>query len=245
MWQLITDFLGVCTHFKRSPQVPYLPTPHRVVMVNAMVLSPGFGRLGIQPHFASVWIVPAGGPPRKIEGPVTGAPVYSLGGPIPEVSYAPAYNECLPRLDRYCGYTPSADVVLNGDAACYFDATGGELSLIPRGRERAVRLTSSIPDGQTCTLVRTTQGGKSVIFELNQGDGVLFEMVTGMPGLHSDNDFLLHYLTAEGGPPTSLNFSLPGQGGALNMPLCGGMLGRPGAGVGELETPACSNSGYP
>lgn len=257
MKELVVEFIGICTHFRRSTRISKLPAPHRVVLVDSED-PPEIQQGPVLPHLPALFLLALGRDPQPIfEGLLTGGFTMAVaaGGALVKgpVSYESSYIDCLPLLTTYYpGYVPDLSVVVDGGAACYLDVHAGILSLFSfREGERHIRLRVPIPDGEPVSIVGVSADGSPHEHIVPDGHSVALMMRTDPPGQDAVADFLLQYLTAEGGISSSIT-EWPGSSG-LNMPECILPIGaappeqqfRGIITTEDATTAACSNSGYP
>lgn len=238
MAELIVEFRGVCTHFRRTPNTPVanLPVPHRVVVVDALHLPPSLHEKGVKPHKANLFFSPDGETVNGRREPLANGVMLAIQGTEGDVAYDPNYDK-LPALVRFQpDYVPCLNVVDRHQAACYFELRGGTVSTFITGEEISVRWTVTLPDGTAPVVVLTRDNGRVDELPVPEGTKVIVDQSTIPAEGHGHNDFLIHYLSSEVGIPTALPFAMPGQPpGPLHVPRF----------WEEAMTAACSNSGYP
>jgi hypothetical protein len=240
MVQVIVDFRGVCTHFRKTPNTPVanLPVPHRVVVVDATHLPPDLRQRGVKPHKPFLFFSADGENGNGRKEPLGNGVTLTIRGAAGEVSYDENYKR-LPRLLTFQkDYVPCSNVVDRYAAACYFDIQGGTISTVVRGEEISVRWTVTLPDGIPPVVLLTRENGDVEELPVPEGMIVMVDQSTEPAAGHGHNDFLLHYLTSEVGIPG------PGSGAAMpGQPSSDSV--RPPTYWYEAMTAACSNSGYP
>lgn len=240
---MIPNFLniethGICTHFTAGV---VSGVPHRVVLPNAthiqtqMVSIAGQGPIlyYLVPHFPHIEVV--GGPDLTCERLLRGG--RFLTGVRLQVTncrnleFVNEAREAPGLLDYDPDYVPSADVVLQGRAACYLDVYGGTVSYHPPKRTNGAGFMSISmeTDGPPELLVTSlapwhTLDQVSTAYRFTLGEStdplkpvtVKLRNVELLRELPADEhfggyDFLLHYLTARGGIPADIVSKTPGM----------------------------------
>jgi hypothetical protein len=237
-------FDGICTHFRGV--VPGVP--HRVVLPDAHDARTGTIQVGdnvpvtytIPPHKGKLM---SGNDPVDITvGSLIVGGVLEQGvrlqieNPVPGQSLSyPAdadYNQ-MPALTAFLSaYHPSDDIVLGGRAICYFDFFEGK-----------VTTTTEEPGGPTHTSITVqTNGAPRLQVRPLIGDPSVatvsassFEVpvvvsIENFCVQGGEYDFLLNYLTAEGGIPPKVDAAFPTE---------------PAPDQAEGTSAACSDSRYP
>ena len=201
-----------------------------------------------------------------------------------------SYAGGIPTLTTFMpDYNFSNDVVLNGRAACYIDIYGGSQTTVPADSQKPqIVLIKVQTEGPPALLVSslltsavTRTPGKSFLIPLTKKDEDLTLIVKNLEADPQEEpaeedfgayDYLLHYLTARGGIPQTIQATaegnlLPGMPNPLsnaNPKAIGNaliQLGKvldPGGAtdntrkrqrlrlIGQMDTtPACSDSAYP
>ena len=115
----------------------------------------------------------------------------------------------VPHISEYARqYRYSDDVVLGGDALCYFDVFRGTVSTSMNGdaiQTVVTMATNGIPR-LSITPLRAwnlVEGGGSAVNDAYVGSTLLVGNQS-LPGIDTQYDFLLHLLTAQGGIPQHL-----------------------------------------
>lgn len=237
-------FDGICTHFRGI--VPGVP--HRVVLPDAKDARTGKIQVGddesvpydIPSHRAKLM---SGNNPVAVtiddlivDGVLQEGVRLQVANPVAGQSLTyPAdglYDQMPPLTAFLSGYRPSADAVLGGDAICYFDFFEG-----------VVTTTTDGPGGPTHTCITVqTNGAPTLQVAPLHGDptaGTVHALrPVPVPSVVSienfcehggEFDFLLNYLTAEGGIPPKVGAGFP----------------REPTIEGEGTSAACSDSRYP
>jgi len=242
-------FIGICTHIRVSEAL----TPglqHRVVLVNGREPRRINGSL-IEPHVPILRVRPSdlmvNGQPAKTELPcilewdLRGTRVdvvNAIGG----LQYDATYDCCIPHLLKLTPDLPppSKEVILGADptkAACYFDVSSGVFGAgyVAQGAATAV-LTVTTTDEVPILRIRRFHEETEQEFHLADGAEIALCNV-GLENVEDDNDFLLHYETAESIPP---NAGVPSEVAPCCRKLTSHII--PG---GLAVGPQCSNSDFP
>ncbi|HEX7153608.1 MAG TPA: hypothetical protein VF618_19120 [Thermoanaerobaculia bacterium] len=278
--KLTIYFRGVCAHFRGV--VPGVP--HRVVLPDASALRRGTIVIDgkpedyvLLPHIAYVSPGPPEEPPRadiSIPGLIEKGHVY--GGVRLEIVNAtgPLQYVDTPGTGDYDGipqltdvdprYYPSAETVFGGRARCYLDVFHGRIYSASEGEATHARIdvtTKGTPLLQVTALTGDPGDVEPKIYTIPIETGHLTIGNTGpqCPG-SGDFDFLLNFLTAHGGIPTSLPrqmIFLPPQ--AVDARAMAESVAVAAAGFTQFRadisrlpiskwdggTPACSDTRYP
>lgn len=241
-------FIGICTHIRtEAAQVPGMK--HRVVLVNGRAPRRINGSL-IEPHIPTLRIRPSdlvvNGQPAQSDLPCTldwdlrGTRV-DIANAIGDLQYDAKYDCCIPHLSKLTPDLPppSKEVILGADAAkasCYFDVTAGMFSAgyVAEGAATAV-LTVTTDDMPILRIRRFRESGEQQ-FQLADGSEIAIANV-GINDTDDENDFLLHYETAESIPE---NAGVPSEVAPCCEKLASHIIPARIA-VG----PQCSNSDFP
>jgi hypothetical protein len=243
-------FVGICTHM-RFPESELPGYQRRVVLVN--------GRI---PRVINETPIPSHNPTLRvsardlvlngasakaqadhvIEWDLMGAHLSVANG-IGELTYDDTFECCIPHLKKLTHDLPgpSAEVVLGADpqrASCYFDITHGTFSAgyIANGASTAV-LNMTTKDDEPVLQIRKFHETTIEELHLRSGAEIAF-MNVGTETGDDDNDFLLHYETAEYVPA---NAAVP-----TSIAPCCQKLPPTNVIPGGLSVgPGCSNSDFP
>jgi hypothetical protein len=266
---LTIKFSGICTHFRGT--VPGLA--HRAVLPNTHMLRMGEVRRGkraveqyvILPHIPFVK-----SPGTHIDVPhlidrgrlIAGVRLQIANG-IGALTYDPAFEQVKSLTEYLPYYRPSPEVVYGGRATCYFDLSAGYVSIYERGE--AVHTKVTVPTAGKPVLRITPLESDPTAETAPMWDIVLEgdELIVGniSRGCRHRHtfDFLLNYLTAEGGIPHNIGdipMELEAEDDPLDLIATIGRFLTP-AGIDrdairemlttdEYDTsPACSDSRYP
>lgn len=204
---LTVNFTGICTHITSDTQ-------HRVVLVhaedgasiNSAKIPPHVPLLRINPDDilnVDGWLYGLQPTPRDGMWIMRGVQLH-LDGIVDAVyTHEPSYAD-VPRLKSLTPTAPllSDDVVKNGQAACYFDITGGHLSA-SKTKHGAVSTVLSVATTDKPALgVRCFWNDTSRSISLRPGASIHIEH-TGVTLGDSDLDFLLHYRVLTSIPPNA------------------------------------------
>jgi hypothetical protein len=244
MGSVSVDFLGVCVHFKFGVAAG---VPHRVVLPNATTMMGGLLTVEnadppmtkpvlyyLIPHFPQIDLVPPN-VPLTVPNLMTDGDIFSgarlqIANAVDEVM---TYDGDVFKLTDYDpDYNFSSDVVVNGNALCYFDFFGGRFSPFT-GAGGAVN----------ATILVQTDGPPRLLVSPLTPTGVTparsFTIPLALPGESEDvtlvvknleppdiynlgvdqqggYDLLLSYLTARGGIPETITKLTPGMVPPLN-----------------------------
>ncbi len=243
-------FVGICTHMRFiDSDLPGLQ--RRVVLVNGRIPKEINGAR-IPSHNPMLRIAASdlvlNGEPGKsqadsvIEWDLRGTHVEIANG-IGDLKYDATFDCCIPHLAVLTPDLPppSADVVLaanSAKASCYFDVTHGlfRAGYIANGASTAV-LTVTTMEEEPILRIRKFRGPNSQDFHLRSGAEIALTNVGTETG-DDDNDFLLHYETAEYVP---VNAKVP-----THIPPCCQKLAPPTVIPGSMSVgPGCSNADFP
>lgn len=237
-------FDGICTHFRGI--VPGVP--HRVVLPDAKDARTGEIQVGdgesvqysIPSHRAKLMSSDA---PVAIsidgliaDGVLQEGVRLQIANPLAGQSLTyPAngdYDQMPPLTGFLSGYRPSADVVLGGDAICYFDFFEGVVTTTTDGVGGPTHTcitvqTDGAPMLQVAPLHGDPTAGSVQAFKPVQIPSVV--SIENFCEHGGEFDFLLNYLTAEGGIPPKVGAGFPREQ----------TIGREGTSA------ACSDSRYP
>lgn len=215
---LTVHFRGICTHFRGV--VPGVP--HRTVIPDASPMRSGRVKVGdrpveqytLPPHYPVIGAdkieIPGFIEKRKIVNGVRMEIVNAIG----PLCYDKEEFERIPALADYVDqYRPSTEVVHGGRARCYFDVFRGHVSSELRGKERHATIkmwTDGKPVLQVTPLVFEPPQSPSVwTFELDSDTLVFMNGTKACGGPYSSHDFLLNYLTEQGGIPHAVSSDFP------------------------------------
>ncbi|HEV7426513.1 MAG TPA: hypothetical protein VGQ46_09105 [Thermoanaerobaculia bacterium] len=138
-----------------------------------------------------------------------------------QVEYGPSYD-LTPSVSSFVSqYSYSEDVVLGGQAACYFDVLAGKVSIIPALGNGPAHImieieTDKSPVLQVTPFRNRATAAKRVTVHLERAtDAISHMLLVGNMDLDSRDtvqnfDYLLHYLTARGGIPKVITWPPPG-----------------------------------
>lgn len=268
-------FDGICTHFLNV--VPNVP--HRVVLPKANAVRLGFFTRPENPEVISYAIMPHlpflqttdGGALSSGNAIVDGFIQMPLGmrvmNAVPTGLSYPLnpLGLVVPKLTTFVpGYQMSADVVLEGNAACYldlFDGTIGTVQSEPSGGIHfEVKIVTDGPPSFALSSLNPLLPLETTLDLPERADATYEVFLSNSDVIDcGSSDFLLHYLTAGGGIPLVLEEVVPGMPPAPS-PLEGHVLAvyftdLADAVRGHLwpyfpvspthDSPACSDSQYP
>ena len=263
MGSITVHFSGVCTHIVKQPETPWLPTPHRVLLVNAIAgRAIPDGGVTIPPHEPLITIDPAQlvHPDSAKDFAAPFLPVYEdepgtwtlLGVNLtianPTGPYARDWRYLcgipkLTTLDPMLGLL-SGDFVVGSrvnNTAAYFDVTSGGFTafLTSDGAAAATAVITTVDDNpQLVATSFDTLEQRRLIF--NDGATIVVSNEEPKP-TSNDDDFLLNYLIARNLSATKP--PIPPQSECLlgvGVPN-GAKVPRSAFSIG----PGCSNSNYP
>jgi hypothetical protein len=272
--KLSIHFHGICTHFRGI--VPGVP--HRVVLADTMSILGGAITVGTNPAAPYMFsphiplLLPGKGGSLKGEAPgyldggliTNGIRLQILNARDKELTYPDqAFENDIPSLSTFMPtYRPSTEVVYAGRASAYFDVFAGEVRTRSKGQAYHTAIDVHT-DGDPILLVTPLAG------DPHASPAPSFQLtVTGTEVLKVANycldtnefDFLLNYVTAEGGIPRVVNAGFPLEQPGVAAPADREAMLRPGglnaALLAELEAAlyfeefigtslACSDSRYP
>lgn len=245
MGQLTIEFAGVCVHFYQDTA----GVPHRVVLPDASTFHRGSVSIEghdehpyfLMPHYAQLQVL--GTSEQALltaDGAIHHGWIYApcrveVANAQPEQGLHHTGFERLPKLTAFVeGYRWSREVVGGWGARCQLDFKHGLFTAVVEGDEAvsvAVTLNTVGPPKLRVKLPDSREHSiefKTDVVRLGAGNtGALCDSDA------SRYDFLLNYLTADGGIPRRLTRPTPG----LNQ------RSEPGT-WGDLSA-ACSNTGYP
>ncbi len=246
MGQVTVYFIGICTHMQWPEDGVFGEVQgfrHRVVLVN-----------GKAPRTINHKPIPRHRPMLRVESKdVIGGPVditsYELDGAtvqianaIGELQYEESFQCCIPHLKALTPNLPppSYRVVAGAHperASAYFEVTSGVLTagIVSRGAAVSVLTMTTLDESP---LLRITGfRGEQAEFHLRNHANVVISNVAESE-YDEDNDFLLHYETAEYVPEDA---QVPTQ----SAPCCV-QTEVPEFVRGRLNVgPGCSNSNFP
>ena len=275
-------FRGVCAHFRGV--VPGVP--HRVVLPDASALRRGTINIDTEsadyvllPHVAYVSPgLPTDAPSRDITIPGlidnghihagVRLEIVNATGPlqyVDEDTPETGYYDSIPALSGvYPLYYPSAETVFGGRALCYVDVFHGLVRSAIEGDARHVRI--DVTTNGTPSLRVTPLNGdpgdaspKMYIVPIESGHLTIGNVGCYCPS-SGDFDFLLNFLTAHGGIPSSLPKPTPfvpmnrvdPRAMEESVAHAAAAFTRARADVSRLPTskfdgptPACSDTRYP
>jgi hypothetical protein len=241
MGSVTVVFQGVCVHFKNGVAAG---VPHRVVLPNATSIMAGLLTVEslampepvtyyLIPHFPQIELSPPN-EPLTIPNLMTDGDIFS--GVRLQIANAVhgemTYDGEVIRLTDYDpDYIFSSDVVVNGNALCYFDFFGGRfvagtetegsiyasISVETDGSPMllATALASTSTAAVTIPLTPTGQPEPAdvILTVKNLEPASLYKL--GVDQQNGSYDLLLSYLTARGGIPQSIVKPTPG----MSLPL--------------------------
>ncbi|HUR83146.1 MAG TPA: hypothetical protein VM733_20485 [Thermoanaerobaculia bacterium] len=199
MGTLTVYFVGICTHLREFTS---RETEHRVVLVNARE-GREINKTRIVAHTPSLIYPDAGGKEQRVD--LNGVHI-TVNAASPKVDYDRSFFRCIPRLTAYAPkLTTLATAVANGKDAdlvsAYFDAAGRFIARADSHGASVAILNVVTHDPPTLTLANFD--GTSRPIELADGDEIQIENVgpgVAVNGGDRTEDFLLHYLVAQGIP---------------------------------------------
>ncbi|HEY0142140.1 MAG TPA: hypothetical protein VGF48_14670 [Thermoanaerobaculia bacterium] len=250
MGHLTVTFQGSCAHFVDS--IPHIP--HRVVLPDAVRFHHGFVTVDrpegpkeseyfLAPHYARLLCddVQAS---LTVDDAMYHGWIYESVRLRVENACEPAFKyenwDALPRLVRYDrNYRIARGVVDGPGARCQFDFDGGTFTVFIAPETRAFYVTARIAtDGAPQLRVLRPGWPTERIITLPEGANLVVENSGPMCREETARfDFLVNYLTAEGGIPRHLAEPPPGMFPDLEQ--------GSGGGAGTDTSAACSNTGYP
>lgn len=256
MGQLTVTFQGVCAHYRKV--VP--DVLHRVVLPDASDFRAGHVRVTsegeehkyfLMPHYAKLTATTLGEQQQlNVDGAMHHGWIYA---PMRvEVANASVQGldytnfDVLPRIETYVsGFKPSPEVVYGAGARCQFDFNRG-LFTTAQVEDKAIAVVLTInTDGRPRLRITRPGTGEPETYLDSSGD--IAALTVGNIGIECDSDtarydFLLNFLTGEGGIPTTLTHPTPGM-----QPSSFGRTKSPSSVLpdwGDVSA-ACSNTGYP
>jgi|GEM_PF-3052641 len=255
MGEITVYFVGICTHMQWPEDGLFGEVPgfrHRVVLVNGKAPHDILG-MPIPRHLPTLRVatediigvtsrgVPA--PAEVTEWQLDGTQIEVVNG-VGELVYDKSFECCVPHLKKLTPNLPppSFHVVVQAEpekASAYFEVKSGVMraGLVSHGAAVSVL---TIPTSEDVTKLRLTgfRGGETQDVLLRSGAQIAVSNVADSE-LDEDNDFLLHYETAEYIPSDA---KVPTESAACCNPLDAPrqILG-PHLNVG----PGCSNSNFP
>lgn len=270
MGEVTIEFHGICTHFFN----PIPGIPHRVVLPQADAFRPGLIDVDsvLTPYFlpAHLSLISSsnGTFDFPIDGPGICGGLIGTGVRLHIANAIPSPNDTtarshppLPSLTEFDpGYRYSPEVVLGGRARCYFDLPYERFEVRGKAGHASFGVSKVTTDGPPILRIEPFSGGEPQDVPIG---ATLTVSNTSISCKDASLDFLLHFLTAEGGIPTRLAMEPLGFDRMRSMPLHGKLkeafeqlldLGYPGKlqiDVRELEgwnyenDPSCSNSQWP
>jgi hypothetical protein len=252
MGTITVYFIGICTHMHEAEsEIPGLR--HRVVLVNGRIPRKINGN-DVPSHVPRLCVAPedlvvngvgakSSCPESVLEWDLRGSRVDIANAVGDELKYEWSYKCCIPHLRELTPDLPppSKEVVLAGDsekASCYFDVTAGVFTAgyLGAGAATAVlKVTTSDAPIVRVHKFGTTEWNE---FHLRDGADIALTNVGAELNVDDENDFLLHYETAESIPP---NAGVPTQLARCCTKLEPSYIVNPKLSVG----PGCSNSDFP
>lgn len=273
--KLSIHFHGICTHFRGI--VPGVP--HRVVLPDAMAIRSGSVTVGtdapanymFSPH-VPLLLPGKGGSLQGQAGFVGGGFIFNgvrvqvANALDSELTYpAGAFNTHIPSLSKYLpNYRPSTEVVYGGRASAYFDVFAGEVKTRHKGHAHHTVIdihTDGDPVLQVTPLIGFPDAETAPAWQIKVVDTDVIK-VANFCRDSNEFDFLLNYLTAEGGLPRFVNAGFPLETKTSLQSVDREAMLRPGgldaaavagiaAALDVVPTPdegtslACSDSRYP
>jgi hypothetical protein len=252
MGEITVYFIGICTHMQWPEELGGRPRfLHRVVLVNG-VEPRLINERPIPGHHATLRIaaddlVVARTHAQASEDEII---TWKLSGTTIEIanatgklSYDASYECCIPHLKALTPDLPppSTSVVVDAqphEASCYFEVNAGLMraGLVASGAAVAV-LTVTTKDDFPILRLSGFSGGEPQDIVLRSGARIAVSNVA-QTHYDEDNDFLLHYKTAEYIPA---NARVPIEAARCCTPLPQERVIDPQMDVG----PGCSNSNFP
>lgn len=252
MGEITVFFIGICTHMQWPEQFGAEPGfRHRVVLVN-----------GSEPRLINDKAIPAhratlsiaaddlvvarahakADPDQIIEWNLGGATI-EIANATGALTYDASYECCVPHLKVLTPDLPppSTQVVTDAlplEASCYFEVTSGVMGagLVANGAAVSV-LTVTTTDEFPIVRLRGFEGEAAQDVPLRNGARIALSNVAH-GHYDEDDDFLLHYKTAEYVPK---NARVPGEPARCCGALPQERIINPELNVG----PGCSNSNFP
>lgn len=264
---LTVKFRGICTHFRDV--VPGVP--HRTVFPDATPLRTGRVRIGhgpetnytIAPHYLAIETKKALDIESFIEkGTVVRGVRLQIANAVPGLAYDDSFEDIPALTDYVPHYRPSTEVVHAGRAMAYFDLFSGDVSTEMQGQERHVVVTMRThgrPVLQVTPLVVELPLAASAVWTRALHSSTLTFMNASRDCVkRSSLDFLLNFLTGEGGIPHAVTADFPlgpwepedAPRGEAQSSVSEDDLVPPTAEelfncVNEGELPMCSDTRYP
>lgn len=220
MGTLTIHFRGACTHFRNV--VPGVP--HRVVLVDGTAAR--FGIVAVHGGAYEKYILFPHAPFLFDDQPQRGRRGVNVRGCIDEghiysgvqldvanASRAPLrYDDNFTRIPPIAEYADdyevSPDVVMDGNAACYFDFSSGDVrsETIGEALHGVVTVqTDGDPVVRVTPLAERRRGGRAHELRVASGTNLFVENGDmARPEPYAPFDFLLHFLTAKRGIPRML-----------------------------------------
>lgn len=218
---LTVKFRGICTHFRGI--VPGIP--HRVVLPDASPMRGGRLKVGekpiedytIYPHTAIVF--PERGEPIEYREFIEDCKIrrgvrLEIVNTVGRLEYDEDAFGKVPALTAFVEhYRPSTEVVHGGRARCYFDLFSGRVTTYEVGEEIHVQAeirTKGAPVLQITPLMIEPPYEPEEMSRITLDTNELIVASSGPScGKTSPYDFLLNYLTAEGGLPHAVSKDFP------------------------------------
>ena len=252
MGEITVFFVGICTHMQWPEKFGADPGfSHRVVLVNGSEprlindrpIPSHRATLSIAADDLVIGRTPSNaGDDQILEWNLDGTTI-DIANATGSLTYDASYECCIPHLKVLTPDLPppSAQVVTDAqplEASCYFDVTAGVMraGLVAGGAAVSV-LTVTTTDELPIVRVRGFEGEASQKIPLRNGARIALSNVAAG---HSDedDDFLLHYRTAESIPK---NAKVPREAARCCNALPQERIIDPKLNVG----PGCSNSNFP
>lgn len=271
MGKVTVSFGGTCAHFRNV--VPGVP--HRVVLPRSEAVRFGFAELPevetvpyeIAPHFVDLYADHDQDrllnlPEVMRKGNVSDGIRLQIANATGHVITYDGWGT-LPKLTRYVEhFRPSNEVISGGRAMAYFDIFFGSVTVSTCERTQAVTVDVTMEtEGEPVLLaspMHSTTAGVPSATRIPLADHTTLTVANHCPGCKQKEsfDFLLHYLTAEGGIPRRFRHNPPGTPtrpgkDKLNEDDVAELLGRAFLFPHDHKPPytdvsaACSNTGYP
>lgn len=220
--KLSVHFHGICTHFRGI----VAGVPHRVVLPDAMMIQGGTIDVGNEPPQAYVFhphmpfLAPEEGATLDVNVPGYIAGGFIIGGVRLQIVNAVhdsvtypdnAFDNQIPSLTQFVrNYRPSNEVVYGGRAKCYFDVFSGEVKTRDKGSAHHTVIdihTHGHPVLQVTPLIGDPEASTAPAWHFELRTKVL--KVANFCTSSDEFDFLLNYLTAEGGIPRAVSQGFP------------------------------------
>ena len=216
---LTVRFHGICTHFRDV----IAGVPHRTVFPDATPWRRGRVNIGHQPerdytilpHF-TVICTPEGSinvPPLIHSGRIVRGVRLQIVNATGELTYDDSFEDIPALTDYVPHYRPSTEVVHGGRAMCYFDVFSGRVTteVIKNERHTVITMpTNGTPVLQVTPLVAEFPVQPAFVWTHELDSPMLTVMSASRQcRKHSSLDFLLNYLTGQGGIPHAVKSTFP------------------------------------